>query len=254
MFWGAYAVSQSQSIIEYIGFSFAVGICGGLAFCAAHELIHKHNRIDNWMGNIILILTAGGHAPMEHVLIHHGPFIAGTPVDHVHAKSGVGFYQFYFKAMLGLRIAAYGAEKKRMLRLGRSPISLYNRLLFLNLCTVLLALFLGFLFGYLAILYFITAAIVSSFVILSAAYIQHYGLERFNLPDGSYEKFSELHSWNSNYVLGNYLLFQLPRHSIHHMRPGLDFETSEDNPLNPQLPYGYFICGISVHDKILIKL
>jgi alkane 1-monooxygenase len=246
LLWGAYAVAQSHSLLVSLGYILAVGINGGIAFCAAHELIHKKERLDNWMGYLVLISTATGHAPMEHVLVHHGPFITGTDMDHVHAKCGESFYKFYLSAMVGLRTSAYAAEKKLMLRKGYHPLSLHNRLVFLNLCSLLLALFLGLMFGYQAIIYFIATALVSSVIILGAAYIQHYGLERFTLPDGSYEKFSDLHCWNSNYVLTNYLLFQLPRHSTHHMRPGRDYEVNEDKAENPQLPYGYFVCSLLI--------
>ncbi|USQ14433.1 alkane 1-monooxygenase [Legionella lytica] len=245
-FWGAYAASHSQYLFEAIGYAVAVGINGGIAFCAAHELIHKNNRFDNWMGNIVLIFTATGHAPMEHVLVHHGPFITGTPADHVHAPDGMNFYTYYLKSMVGLRTSAFAAEKKLMRRKGYSLFSLHNRLVTLNLATFLLALFLTIFWGYVALFYFIGVVLVSSIVILGAAYIQHYGLERFTLPDGSYEKFSAMHCWNSNYILTNYLLFQLPRHSIHHLRPGRDYEVSVDSPENPQLPYGYFVCSLLI--------
>ncbi|WP_133136701.1 alkane 1-monooxygenase [Legionella rowbothamii] len=245
-FLGAYAASHSQYLFEVIGYSVAVGINGGIAFSAAHELIHKNNRWDNWMGNIVLICTATGHAPMEHVLVHHGPFITGTPADHVHAPHGMNFYTYYLKSMVGLRTSAFTAEKKLMRRKGYSIFSWHNRLVTLNLCTFLLALLLTSLWGLAALFYFIGVVLVSSIVILGAAYIQHYGLERFTLPDGSYEKFTAMHCWNSNYILTNYLLFQLPRHSIHHLRPGRDYEVSVDSPENPQLPYGYFVCSLLI--------
>lgn len=162
MVWGAYAFSHSQSLLERIGYVLSVGINGGFGFCAAHELIHKKERWDNWMGNLILLITATGHASMEHVLVHHDPFIAGTDIDHVHAHSGMSFYKFYLKAMVGLRTSAYAAEKKLMIRKGHHQLSLYNRLVFLNLCSLLVALVLGVIFGYQAILYFIAVAIVSS--------------------------------------------------------------------------------------------
>ncbi len=245
-FWGAYAASHCQYLFEAIGYMIAVGINGGIAFCAAHELIHKNHPLDNWMGNIVLICTATGHAPMEHVLVHHGPFITGTPADHVHAPNGMNFYTYYLKSMVGLRTSAFAAEKKLMRRKGYFLWGLHNRLVTLNLCTLLLALVLTILWGYAALLYFIGVVLVSSIIILGAAYIQHYGLERFTLSNGSYEKFSAMHCWNSNYILTNYLLFQLPRHSIHHLRPGRDYEVSVDSTANPQLPYGYFVCSLII--------
>lgn len=47
-------------------------------------------------------------------------------------------------------------------------------------------------------------------------YIEHYGLRRKRLPDGTYEKVTIRHSWNAPHRFTNYLLYKLQRHSDHH--------------------------------------
>ncbi|MFX4955878.1 fatty acid desaturase, partial [Acinetobacter baumannii] len=47
----------------------------------------------------------------------------------------------------------------------------------------------------------------------SANYIEHYGLLREKLPNGRYEHQKPHHSWNSNHIVSNLILFHLQRHS-----------------------------------------
>ena len=70
-------------------------------------------------------------------------------------------------------------------------------------------------------------------------YIEHYGLERRRGPDGRYERTTHLHSWNSDYALSNWLLFQLQRHSDHHAFPKRRYAILRHHADSPQLPGGY---------------
>jgi len=70
-------------------------------------------------------------------------------------------------------------------------------------------------------------------------YIQHYGLKRNKKASGRYERISEIHSWNSNHVLGRILLYELTRHSDHHYRAHKKFQLLEYHQSGPQMPFGY---------------
>ena len=50
---------------------------------------------------------------------------------------------------------------------------------------------------------------------------------------------THLHSWNSDYVLSNLLLFQLQRHSDHHESPRRRYPALRHHADSPQLPGGY---------------
>ena len=70
-------------------------------------------------------------------------------------------------------------------------------------------------------------------------YIEHYGLLRNQLPDGSYEKTTILHSWNAPHRFSNYLLFKLQRHSDHHENASKPYQTLVSMQESPFLPHGY---------------
>ena len=58
-------------------------------------------------------------------------------------------------------------------------------------------------------------------------------------PDGRYERTRPEHSWNSNNVASNVLLYHLQRHSDHHANPTRRFQALRHFDEAPQLPTGY---------------
>lgn len=79
-----------------------------------------------------------------------------------------------------------------------------------------------------------------AFQLTSANYIEHYGLQRLRNADGRYEMCQPNHSWNSNHLVSNLMLFHLQRHSDHHAHPGRSYQSLRDFPNLPRLPSGYF--------------
>jgi alkane 1-monooxygenase len=73
----------------------------------------------------------------------------------------------------------------------------------------------------------------------SINYLEHYGLRRARRPDGAFEQVRPAHSWNSNSVVSNVLLFHLQRHSDHHANPQRRFQALLHADEAPQLPAGY---------------
>jgi len=49
----------------------------------------------------------------------------------------------------------------------------------------------------------------------------------------------EMHSWNSNHVLGRAMLYELTRHSDHHHRSHKKYQLLSCHEKSPQMPYGY---------------
>ena len=84
----------------------------------------------------------------------------------------------------------------------------------LSTAIYMLVVYLGF--GLLPLLVHTLIALGAIIVLEAIGYIEHYGLLRKQLPDGCYEKFTILHSWNAPHRFSNYLLFKLQRHSDHH--------------------------------------
>jgi alkane 1-monooxygenase len=70
-------------------------------------------------------------------------------------------------------------------------------------------------------------------------YIEHYGLLRKKLASGRYERVREVHSWNSNHVIGRIVLYELTRHSDHHYKSSKKYQVLDYYDISPQMPFGY---------------
>ena len=93
------------------------------------------------------------------------------------------------------------------------------------------------------ILPFLVVQAVFGFTLLEIVnYMEHYGMLRQEVgpPDRRrYERVAPAHSWNSNNIATNVLLYHLQRHSDHHANPTRRFQTLRDFPESPVLPTGY---------------
>jgi alkane 1-monooxygenase len=74
----------------------------------------------------------------------------------------------------------------------------------------------------------------------SANYIEHYGLLRKKDDSGKLERCEPHHSWNSNHIFSNLVLFHLERHSDHHAHPLRRYQSLRHFDNLPELPNGYF--------------
>ena len=70
-------------------------------------------------------------------------------------------------------------------------------------------------------------------------YVEHYGLLRQKLPDARYEPCAPRHSWNSNALTSNLLLYHLQRHADHHAHPKRRYQALRHFAEAPALPTGY---------------
>jgi alkane 1-monooxygenase len=95
-------------------------------------------------------------------------------------------------------------------------------------------------FGWVMIPFLTVHNVLAWWQLTSANYIEHYGLLRSKNNDGKYERCEPHHSWNSNHVLSNLVLFHLERHSDHHAHPLRRYQSLRHFEHLPTLPNGYF--------------
>ena len=95
------------------------------------------------------------------------------------------------------------------------------------------------IFGYLGFIFALTSAIVGFVLLETVNYIEHYGLLRLKTKSGRYERVREIHSWNSNHVIGRIVLYELTRHSDHHYKTSKKYQILACHEDSPQMPYGY---------------
>lgn len=236
--WGAYIAATGQlSWFEFTGLVLSVGVINGIAINTAHELSHKRDEMGRWMAKITLAPVAYGHFYVEHVRGHHKN--VATPDDPASSKMGESFWAFLPRTMIGSVKSAWKIEGERLGRLGKGTWTFANDNLQAWAMTVVLFALLTWAFGWVALLFLVLQAFYGASLLEVINYMEHYGLLRQKGADGRYERCMPEHSWNSNHIVTNLVLYQLQRHSDHHAHPTRSFQALRHFETSPQLPSGY---------------
>jgi len=238
--WGAYIFSNEPSfnLLGQLGWILSVGFSSGtIAINAAHELIHKRTRLEQWSGGILLSTVFYAGFKIEHVRGHH--VHVSTPQDASSAPMGQSLYQFLPKAAWKNFSNAWRLEQSRLERIGLSSVHYRNELLWWYGLSLLFSLGLMSLFGWAAVVFFVAQAMQAIYSLETINYIEHYGLERQKMTSGRYERPNHHHSWNSSHQISNMFLFQLARHSDHHANPTRRYPALRHFDDSPQLPASY---------------
>jgi len=232
------AVEGGLSWVGWLGLALSTGWASGAGINAGHELGHKKDLLEVWLGRAALAPSGYGHFIVEHVRGHHRD--VATPEDPASSRLGESYYAFMTREIPGAFRRAWALERERLSGQGLGPWHHANH----NLRAWALSLvFWGPLLVWLgpALLPFILVQAVFAYSLLSAAnYVEHYGLRRERGADGRYERCAPRHSWNSNCVISNLLLYQLQRHSDHHAWPARRYQSLRHFDEAPQLPTGYY--------------
>lgn len=216
----------------------ATGAVLGFGLNLSHELGHKTSWLPRKVALFNTALGGYGHFSVEHNRGHHRH--VSTPEDPASSKLGESIYRFVLREMPGAFVRAWHLESDRLQRRGMRAWHLENEILQAGLVTVLLYGGLIIALGIHMVPVLALVAFWGAFQLTSANYIEHYGLQRRRLASDRYEVCQPHHSWNSNHLVSNLVVFQLQRHSDHHAHPGRSYQSLRDFPDLPRLPSGYF--------------
>lgn len=233
-----WAATAGLSPGGWVTLAVVAGLASGLAVNTAHEMGHKHTAVEQWLSRIALAVPAYGHFTVEHNFGHHKH--VATPGDCASARMNESIYRFALREMPGGLRRAWRIERRRLRRRGRSAWSPHNVILQSWAVTVLLQGTLVAVLGGWTLAFVLIHNLVAWFQLTSANYVEHYGLLRRKTASGDYERCRPHHSWNSNHVFSNLLLFHLERHSDHHANPNRRYQSLRHFEDLPQLPTGYF--------------
>jgi alkane 1-monooxygenase len=220
-----------------IGLALSLGLLGGVAINTAHELGHKSDSLERWLSKITLAQSCYGHFYIEHNRGHH--VRVATPEDPASARFGETFWGFLPRSIWGGLRSAWRLEARRMHRLNKSPFNIGNDVLNAYLMSVVFWGVLVAVFGPALIPFVVIQALVGFTLLEAVNYLEHYGLLRQKTPGGRYKRCAPEHSWNSDHLVTNLVLYHLQRHSDHHANPGRRYQALRSVDGAPTLPSGY---------------
>jgi alkane 1-monooxygenase len=225
------------STLDKIGLAFTMAMVSGIAINTAHELGHKRASLERWLSKVALAQSGYGHFFIEHNRGHH--VRVATPDDPASSRLGESFWAFLPRTLAGSLRSSWELETERLARSGRSPWTPGNDILNAWAMTLGLYVVLIAAFGWVVLPYLLLQSFVGASLLEVVNYLEHYGLLRQKREDGRFERTAPEHSWNSNNVASNVLLYHLQRHSDHHANPTRRYQALRHMDDAPQLPTGY---------------
>jgi hypothetical protein len=228
------AARSATGFWSMLGALLAMGLYIGAAGTnVAHELTHRTDSPAAMLtGRWLLAFSFDTSFSIEHVYGHHRHVC--TSVDPATSRRGEYPLAFFLRSTWHGNISAWRIESERLNRRNLPIWSLQNRFLtgqIMSLALLVIAFGLGQWWGVAA---FVAAGIHGKLYLELVNFIEHYGLVR--VPGGRIEP---RHAWNTYHAISSGMLYNLPRHSHHHMFATKPFWTLEQEVGGPVYPHGY---------------
>ncbi len=215
--------SNTYKLYELIGLIFSTGIVlGSNGINVAHEFGHRQSKREQFLDKLLLLPSLYMHFFIEHNFGHH--LHAATQEDPATAKYNQTVYSFWFSSVTRQYISACKIQKNLLKKNNNSFFSVKNDMLWYGIFQLFYLLSSYLFFGIIGFYFVFLTAIVGFLLLESINYIEHYGLLRNKLPSGRYERVQEIHSWNSNHIMGRVVLYELTRHSDHYFKSNKKYQ------------------------------
>ena len=223
---------------EFVGLIFSVGIVLGVnGINVAHELGHRQTTNERFLGKALLLPSFYMHFFIEHNYGHH--LHAATPEDPATARYNQSVYSFWLTSTVRQYFSAWSIQKKLLKNTNQPFLSTKNDMLWYTLFQILYLFVVFLLFSKTGFIFALASGVVGFVLLATVNYIEHYGLLRLQTKSGRYERVREMHSWNSNHVIGRIVLYELTRHSDHHYKSSKKYQILDCHDESPQMPFGY---------------
>lgn len=223
---------------DIVGRTLSMGLMNGVfGVNIAHELGHRNTWHEKLMSKVMLSSTLFLHFYIEHNRGHHRN--VATPDDPATARKNENLYAFWFRTVPFSFLSAWNIVKKERTRKKQAVWSLNNEMIQYLIIQLMMVLAIAFFFSSQVLICFLLAALMGILLLETVNYIEHYGLLRNKLNANRYEDVLPVHSWNSDFIVGRIVLFELTRHSDHHYEPSKPYQTLDSMKHSSQLPAGY---------------
>ena len=239
LFWALLEVSlKTLEAYEFIGIVISVGIVlGGNGINVAHELGHRLITNERFLGKLLLLPSLYMHFFIEHNFGHH--LHAATKEDPATARYKQSVYSFWITSVFRQYISAWKIQIKLLKNNNTSFFSVKNDMFWYAIIQTTYLIIVFLMFGKIGLLFAFCSAVIGFLLLETVNYIEHYGLLRLKTESGRYERVREIHSWNSNHVVGRIVLYELTRHSDHHYKSSKKYQILECYENSPEMPFGY---------------
>ena len=223
---------------ELVGLILSVGIVLGVnGINVGHELGHRQTTNERFLGKALLLPSLYMHFYIEHNFGHH--LNAATKEDPATARYNQSVYSFWFTSMIRQYFSAWRIQNKLLKNSNLSFFSAKNDMFWYLIIEAAYLISIFAFFGSFGLLFSVLTAIAGFTLLETVNYIEHYGLLRLKTKSGRYERVKEIHSWNSNHVIGRIVLYELTRHSDHHYKTSKKYQILDCHNGSPQMPFGY---------------
>ncbi len=229
--------NSSMSHYSAAAIGAAVGMSGGsIGITTAHELIHRSNKYMRGVGVMLLVLCLYGHFRIEHIYGHHKN--VATKEDPASARKGENFYFYFVRCVVMSLVSSWKIEKNLLNKKNINAFSLKNRIINYFVLELLLVAVSYLVAGLNGVIFILVHSFVSVLLLELVDYIQHYGLQRKKINE-KYERYNELHAWNSRHPSANWSTFNLGLHSEHHQTASKHYPLFSQNKQQMEMPVNF---------------
>lgn len=219
-------------ISDMLGLCLSVGITAGAGgINVAHELMHRARRSDRRLAHWLMSVVSYPQFCLAHVHGHHRD--VATDRDPASAKRGDTVYGFVWRSAVGAfrvarNVSGSRGDSRALFSLGRTWALAALAYVAVFLC-----------WGIGGVLFWVAQSVVAIVLLEVINYAEHYGLRRRADAEGVLERVGPQHAWNSRCRMSNWILFNLPLHSNHHVHASKPYWQLRPIAGAPELPGGY---------------
>ncbi|WP_438961181.1 alkane 1-monooxygenase [Nonlabens sp.] len=194
LFYGLYRYSVSSfETYEVIGMIFSLGIVAGSnGINVAHELGHRQDSWERFLGKSLLLPSMYMHFYIEHNYGHH--LKAATPEDPASARYNENLYAFWWRSVRTQYSSAWKIQRHLLKVNDHSFFSVKNDMLWYSLIQLTYLITIGLFFSWITAAVAVAIAMVGFSLLEIINYLEHYGLRRAQKKSGRYETVREIHS------------------------------------------------------------
>lgn len=219
------------------GLILSLSVSVGIGVVVAHELCHHAQKFDRFMGVLLFTPTNMADFHLYHNIGHHN--LVATPDDPASARYNEPVYPFVLRCIVDKSRLAWRIGRDSMAVRGLPVWHWRNQALWLFAAPLLWLAATLALFGWVALPVFVGCWLFPRLFLAFVDYLEHYGLGRRRLTDGSYEPVRAEHAWDDSYLVSSMISCQITRHSDHHAKTSRPYQILRVRDEAPRLPYGY---------------